>query len=91
MGGYDAEGCAVHMHELKTLAEYYDAVDRGDKTFEIRIDDRGFAVGDVLYLVETRVDGSRTGRSSHYKVTYLTEFSQQEGWVVMAIVPDPGF
>lgn len=28
----------------------YEAVDRGDKTFEVRRDDRGFQKGDVLIL-----------------------------------------
>ncbi|MEO0859200.1 MAG: DUF3850 domain-containing protein [Pseudomonadota bacterium] len=37
-------------HILKTWPEYWDAVQRGDKTFEVRKDDRGYAVGDVLIL-----------------------------------------
>jgi|CXWL01.1.fsa_nt_gi hypothetical protein len=42
-------------HELKTLPQYWDAVQRGEKTFEVRRDDRGFQKGDVLELV--RHDG----------------------------------
>lgn len=38
------------VHELKTLAPYWDAVERGDKTFEVRRDDRGFQRGDILKL-----------------------------------------
>ncbi len=38
------------IHELKTWPEFWDAVDRGEKTFEVRKDDRGFQVGDVLAL-----------------------------------------
>lgn len=38
-------------HHLKTWPVPYEAVRRGDKTFEIRSnDDRDFAVGDVLCL-----------------------------------------
>lgn len=38
-------------HELKTLAPYFDAVARGDKTFEAReARDRDFQVGDTLVL-----------------------------------------
>lgn len=40
-------------HVLKTHAAYFDAVERGDKTFEVRRNDRAFQVGDRLYLVRT--------------------------------------
>lgn len=39
-------------HELKTLPVYFDAVKRGDKTFEVRKNDRDFQTGDVLILKE---------------------------------------
>lgn len=39
-------------HELKTLPEYFQAVKRGEKTFELRRDDRPYAVGDTLLLRE---------------------------------------
>ncbi len=42
-------------HTLKTLPVYWDAVERGDKTFEVRRDDRGFQKGDHVALV--RHDG----------------------------------
>jgi hypothetical protein len=37
-------------HVLKTAAVYWDAVERGDKTFEVLRDDRGFQRGDTLVL-----------------------------------------
>ena len=40
------------IHELKTLPEYFEAVRKGDKTFELREDDRNFKVGDYLALNE---------------------------------------
>lgn len=37
-------------HELKTWAIYWDAVERGEKLFEVRKNDRFFQVGDVVEL-----------------------------------------
>lgn len=37
-------------HELKTLGLYFDAVERGEKTFEVRKHDRLFTAGDTLVL-----------------------------------------
>ena len=37
-------------HFLKTLPEYYMAVENGIKTFEVRFNDRGYKVGDILHL-----------------------------------------
>ncbi|MEZ2410588.1 DUF3850 domain-containing protein [Bosea sp. RCC_152_1] len=38
------------VHELKTWPVYFDAVARGEKTFEVRRDDRGFQKGDIVRL-----------------------------------------
>jgi hypothetical protein len=48
-------------HHLKTETEYYQAVEKGLKTFELRINDRNFQVGDMVYLEET-VKTTYTGR-----------------------------
>lgn len=41
----------MSVHELKCWPSQFDAIERGDKTFEVRRnDDRDFAVGDVLVL-----------------------------------------
>lgn len=37
-------------HVLKTAAVYFDAIERGEKNFEVRRDDRGFQKGDILVL-----------------------------------------
>lgn len=38
------------LHKLKTLPKYYEAIIKGDKTFEVRIDDRDYQVNDTLIL-----------------------------------------
>ena len=43
------------IHELKIWPQYFDAIASGIKTFEVRKDDRGFAVGDTLVLKEWKL------------------------------------
>lgn len=38
------------VHTLKTLDRYFDAVEDGTKTFEVRLNDRAFQTGDTLVL-----------------------------------------
>lgn len=46
----------MQEHKLKTWPAYFDAIERGEKTFDVRRDDRGFQKGDVLVLQRTRED-----------------------------------
>lgn len=60
------------IHALKTLPEYFEAVRKGDKTFELRENDRDFRVGDYLALNEW--DGEKyTGRALLAKITYMLD------------------
>ena len=74
-------------HTLKTWPEYFQAVARGAKTFEIRKNDRNFQVGDELELVEydPREGAGFTGRAIDCKVTYITDFEQKPDMIVMGI------
>lgn len=51
---------ARQHHHLKTETEYYQAMERGEKKFELRINDRNFKKFDMVYLHET-VNGVLTG------------------------------
>jgi hypothetical protein len=42
----------VTMHELKVVPPYFESLLSGDKTFEVRRNDRGFQRGDTLLLIE---------------------------------------
>ncbi|MZZ58357.1 DUF3850 domain-containing protein [Enterococcus mundtii] len=71
-------------HELKILPEYFEAVISGRKRFEIRKNDRDYKVADQLYLREW--DGEKfTGDSHKVDVTYITDYEQKDGYVVMGI------
>ncbi len=72
------------IHHLKILPEYFSAVVSGDKCFEIRRNDRGYKVGDILRLNEYQ-DGKYTGRFHVVEITYITDYAQQDGYVVLAI------
>lgn len=49
----------MNKHYLKTVQPYFDAIDQGLKTFEIRKNDRDFKVGDILVLLEEPQPGKR--------------------------------
>ncbi|MBD9774248.1 DUF3850 domain-containing protein [Enterococcus faecalis] len=81
--GYEVEKEPT-IHELKILPEYFEAVVSGDKCFEIRRNDRGYKVGDILRLNEYE-DGKYTGNFHVAEITYITDYAQQDGYVVLGI------
>lgn len=91
VGSDDLLGLSVTTHDLKTWPAYFERVANGEKTFEIRQDDRGYQRGDHLLLREYDPDHHSiaqycyTGRAVTALVTYITAFEQKEGYVVMAI------
>lgn len=60
----------MQTHELKIWPEFFEPIVTGEKTFELRKDDRGFKAGDVLWLREWQQSGY-TGRELKKRVTYL--------------------
>lgn len=62
----------MKTHELKTVQPHFDHVRSGAKRAEIRRDDRGFAVGDVLVLREyDATTDSYSGREVEVRVTHV--------------------
>lgn len=77
------------VHRLKTWPEYFQAVKRGDKPFEVRRADRPYAVGDWLILEEwdSRTE-TYSGDSVTVEVTYLLQgglFGVAEDYCVMGL------
>ncbi|MDM3979211.1 DUF3850 domain-containing protein [Enterococcus faecalis] len=81
--GYEVEKEPT-IHELKILPEYFEAVVSGNKRFEIRKNDRNYKKGDILRLNEYQ-DGQYTGDVHVAEITYITDYAQQEGYVVLGI------
>lgn len=75
------------IHELKTLPQYFNEVFNGNKTFELRKDDRNYNVGDTLKLRE--FDGAYTGRQCSRIISYILKDAEQyglkEGFVIIGM------
>lgn len=77
-------------HELRCWPKYFSAIESGSKNFEIRYNDRGFKVGDTLLLCEWEPETKKyTGKQLRCLITYITDYEQQLGYVVMGLGPDP--
>lgn len=81
--GYEVEKEPT-IHELKILPEYFEAVVSGNKRFEIRKNDRNYKKGDILSLNEYQ-DGQYTGDVYVAEITYITNYAQQDGYIVLGI------
>ena len=73
-------------HYVKILPEYYIAVDKGIKTFEIRFNDRNYKVGDILHLQEF-CGGQYTSRELTREICYMIDDPNycKEGFVVLGL------
>lgn len=61
----------LRLHVLKSLPEFFEPAIVGEKTFEIRRNDRDFRVGDLVLLYEWS-DAGFTGRVSDvYSIEYV--------------------
>lgn len=72
------------IHQIRLAKTYFDDVANGIKTFELRKNDRGYKVGDILEMMEF-ADGKNTGRTVKVEVTYLLEnyTGIEDGYCIM--------
>lgn len=75
-------------HKLKILPQYFEEVWKGNKTFELRKDDRNYKVGDTLRLLEFDY-GTYTGRECNRTILYIfrnaEHYGLKEGFVILAM------
>lgn len=88
----------MKTHNLKLNTEFCGAVLSGEKTFEVRKNDRGFQTGDLIRFIPTdgtsyrSSDGTVREHAKHeisehtYKITYiLNGWGIKNGYVVLGI------
>lgn len=75
-------------HTIKSKREYFDAVVRGEKTFEIRANDRNYQKGDTILLCRTQEDYSR--HDGEYWQATIGDvhhaFGLQDGWCAFSLL-----
>jgi ASC-1-like (ASCH) protein len=75
------------VHKLKIGSESFEAINRGNKTFELTLDDRDYQDGDILLLQEWNENTGFTRREITVVVTYLLKgkvFGLEDGYVLMS-------
>lgn len=89
----------MRAHELKTDPAVFQALHDWQKTYELRKNDRGFAVGDELRLRETRFTGAEmaagapleyTGREVVRRVSHMLTgpiYGLEVGWSILGLTP----
>lgn len=79
----------MRLHEIKILSYFADMVVSGEKTFEIRKNDRCYQKGDVIRFTSVDFSGLPVPHSIDYKKYLITcvlpYYGIETGYVVMGI------
>lgn len=84
-----------YRHDIKLHKRYFDEVASGNKTFEIRENDRDYQRGDKVLLLEydpyetKPMPGDRkglTGRKISAKIGFVSTYEQQPNFVVLSLL-----
>lgn len=77
----------MKLHTLKILPQYYMAIINGEKTFELRKNDRDYSVGDLITFIKT--DGTPHKERIVFKITYIlenvSEYGLKDGYCILAL------
>ena len=74
----------MKYHELKLQHYFCDAILNGEKTFEIRFNDRGYQKGDRVKFIP--IGWRHAISEKEYEITYvLNGWGLENGYVVFAI------
>jgi hypothetical protein len=75
------------IHQLKIKLEYLTHIEEGKKTFEVRLNDRDYQVGDFIQFLPT--DNQIYNSSSPYfEITYVHHgLGMQPHYVILGIKP----
>lgn len=82
----------VKTHKVKCWPQYFLKLKTGEKTFEVRLNDRNYKVGDILINQEWElVSGTYTGDEVKHTITYILENydALKPDFVVMALSQPP--
>lgn len=79
----------MRIHNLKILNDFADAVAIGDKTFEIRENDRGYQKGDYIKfqaIDKTGLENQHVINGKLYCITFVMNgWGIKNGYVVLGI------
>ncbi len=83
----------MKTHDLKITSEMFDEIKNGNKTCEIRLNDRDFQKDDLIILREL-VSGSHgyTGNEKRFKITHvLSGWGLKENYVALSLLEESFF
>ncbi|MCP1638851.1 DUF3850 domain-containing protein [Streptococcus gallinaceus] len=78
----------MKTHILKILPNFFEDIVSGKKTFECQYNDRGYQIGDCLYLKEYDIESNQySGREMLAKISYtLQDFvGLKENYIILGL------
>lgn len=83
-------------HVVKSWSMFYRDIEKGIRTSDIRLNDRRYAIGDTMQLLEFNpLEFKYTGRESMVEITYIqtnksnpcaiSQFALHDDYVVLSI------